>query len=341
MEMNKTRTLLRTSFCLMSGCFFLYGMIASAADKKQKKIADTAVYTNPVCNENMADPTVIKAADRYFYVYATNPKIKIQRSRDLVHWEKAGFAFTDETRPRFVPKGGVWAPDVNKVGDKYVIYYSMSEWGGEWSCGLGVAVADSPEGPFKDYGKLFISSEIGVRNSIDPFYIEENGSKYIFWGSFHGIYRIELSEDGLSVKPESIPVQVAGTAYEGTYIHKKDGKYYLFASIGSCCEGIKSTYTTVVGRSDSLFGPYIDKAGRPMLENYHEILITNSDRFVGTGHNAEIVSDNAGADWMLYHAFDVTEPTKRVLMLDRIYWKDGWPYVLDHQPSFGAPAPVF
>ena len=94
---------------------------------------------------------------------------------------------------------------------------------------------------------------------------------------------------------------MAGTAYEGTYIHKKDGHYYFFASIGSCCEGLKSTYTTVVGRSDNLFGPYVDKNGGSMMDNKHEVLIQKSNSFVGTGHNSEIVTDNAGNDLSLIH----------------------------------------
>lgn len=68
---------------------------------------------------------------------------------------------------------------------------------------------------------MFRSNEINVQNSIDPFYIEDAGKKFLFWGSFRGIYGIELSEDGLSVKQGEKPRQVAGTAYEGTYIHKK------------------------------------------------------------------------------------------------------------------------
>ncbi|MCQ5178239.1 family 43 glycosylhydrolase, partial [Faecalibacterium prausnitzii] len=80
---------------------------------------------------------------------------------------------------------------------------------------------DSPAGPFTDQGKLFRSNEIGVQNSIDPFYIEENGEKYLFWGSFRGIYYIELSEDGLHIRPGAKPTQIAGTAYEAVYVHKK------------------------------------------------------------------------------------------------------------------------
>lgn len=300
-------------------------------------------YSNPVIDYSLPDPSIIKGEDVYFYLYATEDirNLPIHRSKDLVNWEFLGTAFTDENRPDFEPNGGIWAPDINKIGDKYVLYYSMSVWGGEWTCGIGCAVSDRPEGPFKDCGMMFRSNGIKVQNSIDPFYIEDNGHKYLFWGSFRGIYAIELSEDGLSLKSGSSPVQIAGTAYEGTYIHKRGGYYYMFASIGSCCEGLKSTYTTVVGRSTSLFGPYLDKKGQSMMDNHHEILIHKNDSFVGTGHNSEIVSDNAGTDWLFYHAVSVANPDGRVLMLDKIDWIDGWPSVEGNSPSVKSEKPRF
>lgn len=300
-------------------------------------------YSNPVIDYSLPDPSIIKGEDGYFYLYATEDirNLPIHRSKDLVNWEFLGTAFTDENRPDFEPNGGIWAPDINKIGDKYVLYYSMSVWGGEWTCGIGCAVSDRPEGPFKDCGMMFRSNGIKVQNSIDPFYIEDNGHKYLFWGSFRGIYVIELSEDGLSLKSGLSPVQIAGTAYEGTYIHKRGGYYYMFASIGSCCEGLKSTYTTVVGRSTSLFGPYLDKKGQSMMDNYHEILIHKNDSFVGTGHNSEIVSDNAGTDWLFYHAVSVANPDGRVLMLDKIDWIDGWPSVEGNSPSVKSEKPRF
>lgn len=300
-------------------------------------------YSNPVIDYSLPDPSIIKGEDGYFYLYATEDirNLPIHRSKDLVNWEFVETAFTDATRPDFEPEGGIWAPDINKIGDKYVLYYSMSVWGGEWTCGIGCAVSDRPEGPFKDCGMMFRSNGIKVQNSIDPFYIEDNGHKYLFWGSFRGIYAIELSEDGLSLKSGSSPVQIAGTAYEGTYIHKRGGYYYMFASIGSCCEGLKSTYTTVVGRSTSLFGPYLDKKGQSMMDNHHEILIHKNDSFVGTGHNSEIVSDNAGTDWLFYHAVSVANPDGRVLMLDKIDWIDGWPSVEGNSPSVKSEKPRF
>ena len=300
-------------------------------------------YRNPVVNYSLPDPSIIRGDSGYYYLYATEniKNLPIHRSRNLVDWEFVGTAFTRDTRPNFEPKGGLWAPDINRIGHQYVLYYSMSVWGGEWTCGIGCATASSPEGPFQDQGKMFRSNEIGVKNSIDPFYICEEGQNYLFWGSFRGIYSIELTDDGLKVKPGARPRQVAGTAYEGTYIHRRDGWYYLFASVGTCCEGLKSTYSTVVGRSKNLMGPYVDRQGRPMLENHHEMLIHRNEKFVGTGHNSEIVTDDEGQDWIFYHAVSVDNPSGRVLMMDRVKWVDGWPLVEGQTPSLQSEAPRF
>lgn len=292
-------------------------------------------FVNPVIRRSLPDPTIIRDKDGVFYLYATEDirNLPIYRSENLVDWQYTGTAFTPETRPDFEPKGGLWAPDIEYVGGKYVLYYAMSRWGGEETCGIGRAIADKPEGPFRDKGKFFTSNEIGVRNSIDPSFIRENNENYLLWGSFRGIYAIGLSNNGLSLKKGDKPRQIAGTAYEAAYIHKKDGFYYLICSIGSCCAKEKSTYTLTVGRSKDLMGPYVDKDGRPMLENFHEILLHGNTCFVGTGHNAEIVTDDNGADWLLYHAYMREDTQKgRVLMMDRIYWEDGWPKVENDSP---------
>lgn len=303
----------------------------------------SADYQNPVVNYSLPDPSVIQGADGYYYLYATEDirNIPIHRSKNLVDWEFVGTAFSEKTRPSFEPKGGLWAPDINRIGDKYVLYYSMSRWGGEWTCGIGVATADTPLGPFRDHGMMFRSNEIGIQNCIDPFYIEDNGKKYLFWGSFRGIYGAELSDDGLSLKTGCEKKQIAGTAYEGTYICKRGDYYYLYASTGTCCEGLKSTYQTVVGRSKSVWGPYVDKQGRSMMENHHELLIRGNKRFVGTGHNSELVTDDAGQDWILYHGVDTANPHGRVLLLDKVEWEDGWPVVQSSSPSISASRPLF
>jgi len=333
---------------IASICFTLILIFTGSTCEKNNRSRknrqpEVKTYMNPVYNYSLPDPTVIKAADGYFYLYATEDihNTPILQSSDLTTWKLLGTAFTDQTRPDFEPNGGLWAPDINFINGQYVLYYSMSKWGGEYTCGIGLATSMKPEGPFTDRGKLFRSNEINVQNSIDQFFIEDEGKKFLFWGSFHGIYAIELSDDGLSIKQGAEKQQVAGTAYEGTCIYKRGGYYYLFASIGTCCEGINSTYTTVVGRSQNLFGPYLNKSGQSMSNNGHEILISGNSRFAGTGHNSEIVTDKQNKTWILYHAVDKTNPRGRLLMLDEVQWKNGWPFVEGNAPGLSWARPSF
>ncbi|MGC3978481.1 MAG: family 43 glycosylhydrolase [Paludibacteraceae bacterium] len=304
-----------------------------------------SVYSNPIYN-HIADPTVIKANDGYFYAYATENAglVPIIKSKDLVSWSACGSVFNTGTYPTF-NTGNVWAPDINYFNGKYVLYFSMSTWGGTWAAGIGVSTADKPEGPFSIGKKMFISSEINVENSIDPCFVEANGKKYLFWGSFKGIYTVELEDDGLSVKSGAEKILIAGTAFEGTYIYRRGDYYYLFASIGSCCNGLSSTYKTVVGRSKNLFGPYLNKKGNSMNNNAYEIVIKGNDNFVGTGHNSEILTDDDGNDWILFHAYDAKYPDEgRKLMLEKITWTDdGWPTVNDGKnvPRVSATKPYF
>lgn len=301
-------------------------------------------YSNPVLPVSMPDPTIVKAIDGTFYLYGTEDirNVPIYQSTNLVNWQFVGTAFTDESRPDFEPGGNIWAPEINYINGKYVLYYSMSVWGEEWTCGIGVAVSDKPEGPFVDKGKLFRSNEIGVKNSIDPFYIEDGDRKYLFWGSFRGIYAIELTDDGLSVNPDTEKWQIAGSLFEGTYIYKKDNYYYLFASVGSCCKGIESTYQLVVGRSESLLGPYVNKDGKGMMDSSYTQVIGSNERFVGNGHCSQIVQDTDNNDWIFFHGVDVNAPQGRVLLLNQIKWDaKGWPYVEGGSPSLKALSPRF
>ena len=138
------------------------------------------------------------------------------------------------------------------------------------------------------------------------------------------------------------PEQVSGTFMEAVYIHRRDGYYYMFGSAGSCCEGEKSTYHVTVGRSESFFGPYVDKQGRQLLDNHYETLLSRSERCIGPGHNAEIFTDDEGSDWILYHGFKSERPQDgRVVWLDRVEWIDGWPHIATGRPSVISARPVF
>ena len=151
-------------------------------------------------------------------------------------------------------------------------------------------------------------------------------------------YYSAYNADGTPVVREKI----AGNAYEASCVYKKGKYYYLFASIGSCCEGANSTYQTVVGRSTSLLGPYVNKKGERMLDNKHEIVISGNEHWAGPGHNSIVIRDDAKQEWIVYHGYPRAEADKgRVVLLDRLQWtKDGWPYVEGTAPSKKAAAPI-
>ena len=299
-------------------------------------------YTNPVFDQNTPDPSVVQAPDGAFYAYGTGGTCR--KSYDLVNWEDMGIALkrptwndsvrTDKEGKVHPMRFSLWALDVSRVGKKYLVHYASAYWGNETRTGLGVAEGTSPT-EFTDCGKMFCSTEIGVQNSIDPCYVKDKGKKYLIWGSFRRLYMGRLTKDGKRIKNPSHLTQVAGTAFEGAMVYKRKGYYYLFASVGTCCEGAKSTYHTVVGRSKKLAGPYMDRQGGRMLDNHYETVIKGNDRWKGPGHNSEIITDKEGDTWLLYHAYDAQDPEKgRVMLLDKLLWdEEGWPYVEGGTPS--------
>lgn len=312
-------------------------------------------YTNPVITfSSAADPTVIRT-DEGFYLYATQTNsywIPIYFSKDLVNWEFKRSAFRNATRPKpdVLPDGGAfWAPEIRYINGKYVLYFSWAKWGDGSKSYTAVATSDSPVGDFLNAKPLLITDDFGS-NCIDQFYYEEDGKKYMFVGSFNGIYVTELTDDGLSVKrgADGKPVlkkQVCGRAFEGTNIYKKGKYYYLFASINNCCDGIDSRYKVVVGRSENLLGPYVNREGKDMMSNSWTLVLEgDGETFFGPGHNSIIIPDDAGTDWMIYHSYVKENGAVggRLGMLDRIVWSaDGWPTIKKCVPSKGDLLPVF
>ena len=319
-------------------------------------------YSNPVYGSDFPDPTVQRAPDGTFYSYATG--CKCRSSKDLISWTNVSGVISRPTWNDSIHSDGtrdnysLWAADVNYVDGKYICYYASALWGNGSRTGIGVAVGDSPT-KFTDKGKLFRSTEIGVKNSIDPCYVEEFDKKYLIWGSFNDICLVELTDDALSVKnfsPINNPqpngswkrhsgvVKLAGGAFEGAMIYKRGKYYYLFCSVGSCCEGANSTYRTVVGRATSLKGPYTNKQGGSMVDNNYTTIISGDSRWKGPGHNSEIITDDEGQTWLLYHSYDMNNNCNgRLMLLDKITWdRNGWPVINDGHPSSGEmDGPIF
>jgi arabinan endo-1,5-alpha-L-arabinosidase len=354
-----TRSLLPSLTCLL--VYSLTCLLSSCNDSKDDgeliwtdppTSADT-LYQNPLFEPDLADPSFIRATDGWFYAYGTendwangiNRIAPIVRSKNLVKWEFVANAFS--VKPTWKSSGNIWAPQIvfNSTDGYYYLYYSFSTWG-DANPGVGVAKSQYPYGPFEDLGKVFDSQSIGVANSIDQFYTQtgsgRNRKSYLFWGSFAGIWGIEISADMKTTVGEKF--KIAGNGFEGTYIYEKDGKFYFFASSGNCCEGKDSRYRLSVAVADNIKGPYKRKDGTPILDNGVEgtpfLVGDAATGWVGPGHNGEIIKDDNDRYFILYHAISYNNPllpngaTRRPLMMDEITWdEDGFPVIENNVPS--------
>lgn len=137
--------------------------------------------------------------------------------------------------------------------------------------------------------------------------------------------------------------KVCGAKFEATNIYKRGDYFYLFASVGSCCDGLNSTYRAVVGRSKDLLGPYVDDKGGDMLQNNFKLVVNKNNVWVGPGHNSILIKDDEGTEWMVYHSYKVDAiDDGRVVLLDRLRWdENGWPYIKGLEPSNSDLVPVF
>lgn len=331
---------------------------ASGNDDGESKTVEVSIdaqtYQNPVVTPVAADPSVIRAPDGTYYLYATQDAwgdgngdhyMPMFRSNDLVDWTHIGDVFAG------IPNWGegyngqyLWAPDISKRNGTYYLYYSFVREDFSNPC-IGLATAEGPEGPWEDSGgPVFCSDEIGVPNSIDPFVWNKGANPVIIWGSFNGIYAVELNQEGTSVVGEK--VRLADDRFEGAYVYEHGDYKYLFVSAGTCCEGAQSTYEVYVGRSDSLTGSYVGPGGTDLRYGGGLRIMSEGNGWVGPGHNS-VATDDAGTDWLVYHAIPETNPrlpngvNRRPVLIDSIEWEEGWPEVNGDSPSDSPrPAPT-
>jgi arabinan endo-1,5-alpha-L-arabinosidase len=309
------------------------------------------LYVNPIIDADFPDPAVIHAPDGYYYAYATQSRrgghwvnIQVARSADLIHWDYLGDALPD--KPGWARHTqDFWAPSVIFDGSTYFMYYSATPDAlhhHQRGHALAVATSKSPAGPYVDLGMPLL---LGAGfEYIDPMAYDDpvTGRHLLYWGSgFQPIKVQELADDRVSFVPDSAPVDLIWPngkqggfprLVEASWLIRHDDFYYLFYSGDNCC-GPDAHYGVMVARSKSPIGPFetLEQAkGVP-----HSLMLFKSERWLAPGHNC-IVTDKAGEEWILYHAIDVNKPrqrqqdeinSRRVLLIDKIQWKGGWPYV--------------
>lgn len=312
-------------------------MLSSVSLYSQKKI-------------RVHDPVMIRQ-DGIYYLFCTGWGISVWSSDDMINWKKENPVFekAPEWAVRAVPgfKGHIWAPDISYHNGRYMLYYSVSSFGKNTSC-IGLAVnttlnPDDPDFKWKDLGKV-LQSVPGrdLWNAIDPnLALDMDGIPWLVFGSFWcGIKLVRLNDDMSTVaepqkwftvakRPRDFETNdsIAGKgAIEAPYIFMKDGYYYLFVSFDYCCRGVNSNYKIMVGRSQSIQGPYIDTEGNRLDQGGGTLVLKGNEDWPGVGHCAACTFD--GTDYLIFHGYDTKDKGKSKLIIRKIQWNaDGWPQV--------------
>jgi arabinan endo-1,5-alpha-L-arabinosidase len=303
---------------------------------------------------------VLRAADSQYYAFASQTEtdsgpinIQVARSRDLIEWEQLRDALP--LKPDWAKQTQEFrAPHVVEHDGISYLYYSakpdpmtVNEVRGG-TC-LNVAFAEQPEGPYSDQGFPLLcvpgSVNVGPMAFDDP----NTGKLLLYWGMGTRFKVRELSSTRVSFAPSSDPIDliVLPTArdstgvepfLEGIWVTYREPYYYLFYTRGTCC-GQRAQTAVMVARSRSATGPFegateaVGLAGSTALER--------RDVWVAPGH-ISIVRDARGDDWIVYHAVDSRRAnlkasadinTRRVMLIDPLVYRDGWPRVEAISPS--------
>ena len=293
------------------------------------------------------DPVIIRQDDT-FYVFCTGSRrrsgiIPIRYSKDLYNWTQCGQVF--DTLPDWATKEiagarGAWAPDISYYNGKYHLYYSVSRFGRNDSA-IGLVTnstldPNSPDYKWVDHG-LVVRSREGRDdwNAIDPqLVIEDERNVWLCWGSFWGgimmrrinpqtgkLHTTDTALHNLARRSRSGPDEHG--AIEAPFIVRHDGWWYLFVSFDVCCRGANSTYNIRVGRSRDVTGPYVDRAGVPMIDGGGTLVMeATTPHWRGPGHQA-VLRDRSG-DYLVFHAYD-GQTGRPELKISTMQWPDGWP----------------
>ena len=233
------------------------------------------------------DPSIIKASNGYYYVYGSH--MQTAKSADLITWQlisknaERGCTLFEDVQTElsealsWAKTITFWASDVQQLADgKYYLYYCACEGTSPLSA-LGLAVSDSPEGPFKDLGVFLKSGMPGydatvLPNVIDPHtFFDKDGKLWMVYGSYSGgIYILKMNpETGFPLEEQGYGKKLLGKNHsriEAPYIlyNEDTDYYYLFLSFG----GLEATdgYNIRVCRSKNPDGPYVDALGQDMID---------------------------------------------------------------------------
>ncbi len=282
-------------------------LILSVSVSAQKKWSG-----NPILPGFHADPEVIYSnLTHRYYIYSTSDGVpgwggkdfKCFSSANLTDWKDEGVILDLPTQTKWA-SGNAWAPAIEEklIDGKYKYFYYFSGETGHGKA-IGVAISDSPTGPFKDLGHPIVDERpAGLNNGqqidVDVFTDPQTSISYLYWGNGY-MAGAQLNPDMVSIDKSTVTVLTpkGGTlrdyAYrEGTYVFKRKGLYYFLWSVDDT--GAKN-YHVAYGTSRSPLGP-IEVAKQPI------VMIQNpQEEIYGSAHNSILQLPGKDKWYIIYH----------------------------------------
>ena len=267
------------------------------------------------------DPSTIAECDGKYYTFGTGSGGLI--SEDGWSWESGA------VRP-----GGGAAPDVLKIGDRYLVGYSATGGGlGGGHAGRILVMwnktldPNSPDFKYSDPIEVAHSEMDEDCDAIDIglFLDPTTGRLWCTYGTYFGAIRmVELDpKTGERVKG-NIEKDVAIDCEASTMIYH-NGWYYLLGTHGTCCDGVNSTYNIVCGRSRNVTGPFYDNMGRDMMAGGGKMVIAAENRRIGAGHFGRTIVTEGVEKMSLHWEADMDQSGRSVLAIRPIVWVNDWP----------------
>lgn len=271
------------------------------------------------------DPSTIAECEGKYYTFGTGGGGLI--SDDGWSW------YGGAERP-----GGGAAPDVLKIGDRYLVIYGAT--GGGLGGGHNGRILTmwnktlDPKSPdFKYTNAIEVCASDGMedQDAIDPGMLLDptTGRLWVSYGTYFGTIRLIELDPTTGERVKGNKEKDIAIDCEATDLIYRDGWYYLLGTHGTCCDGVNSTYNIVVGRSRNVEGPYLDNVGRDMFHGGGKMVIAAGDRVCGPGHFGRTVIDEGVEIMSCHYEADFERSGRSVLGIRPLLWKNGWPIAGD------------
>lgn len=267
------------------------------------------------------DPSTIAVCEGKYYTFGTGGGGLI--SEDGWTWHGGA------VRP-----GRGAAPDVLKIGDRYLVAYSATGGGlggghrGQvltmWNKTLDPA---SPDFAFTEPVVVAWSEEDEDCDAIDPGLLLDpnDGRLWLCYGTYFGFIRLVELDPATGKRVEGNEAINIAIDCEATDLIYRNGWYYLLGTHGTCCDGVNSTYNIVVGRSLQVTGPYVDNMGRDMLKGGGKMVLAAHGRVTGPGHFGRFIETEGVEKLSCHFEADFDRGGYSVLGIRPLLWRDNWP----------------